>query len=298
MDRTIGFIGLGVMGKPMAMNLLKSGAALMVYSPSGASYPAFEKAGAETAKQIRELAGRDLIFLCLPNSAVVEEVLCGEDGLIRQMHEGQAVVDLSTITYASTVQIAKALEEQKIDFLDAPVSGMEKRAIDGTLTIMCGGREETFRRVRPYLDCMGTKVLYMGDHGSGQLTKLVNQLLYDINAAALAEILPLSVKMGLDSQKIGEVINSGTGRSYASEFFIPRDLERRFDEGYSLENAYKDLVSAAELGVREGIPLPVLAAATATYQTAMLRGFGKENKGAMIKVFEELLGVEFRKKET
>ena len=134
----------------------------------------------------------------------------------------------------------------------------------------------------------------MGGPGSGQLAKLVNQLLFDINAAALAEILPMSVKMGLDPEKVGEVVNSGTGRSYASEFFIPRMLENSFSAGYPMASAYKDLVSAAEIGSRHCIPMPVLNAAVATYQMALLRGDGDLDKGGMIRVFEDLLGVRYR----
>ena len=120
----------------------------------------------------------------------------------------------------------------------------------------------------------------MGPAGSGQLTKLINQLLFDINAAALGEILPMAVKMGLDPDLVGEVVNSGTGRSYASEFFMPRILRGHFCDGYPMAHAYKDLVSGAELGANHCIPMPVLAAATATYQTALLKGHGEKDKGA------------------
>ena len=205
------------------------------------------------------------------------------------------MVDTSTIAYGATLTIAQALERRGIAFLDAPVSGMEARARDATLTIMCGGKRETFDLVRPYLDCLGNNVLFMGGVGSGQLTKLINQLLFDINAAALAEILPMSLKMGLDPTKVAAVVNSGTGRSYASEFFLPRILEGAFDAGYPMKAAYKDLVSAAELSARLGIPLPVLAAATGTYQQALLKGYGDHDKGGMIRVFEDLLDVRFRK---
>jgi 3-hydroxyisobutyrate dehydrogenase-like beta-hydroxyacid dehydrogenase len=136
----------------------------------------------------------------------------------------------------------------------------------------------------------------MGRSGSGQLTKLINQLLFDMNVASLAEILPMSVKMGLDPYMVGEVVNSGTGKSYASDFFIPRILKNDFSEGYALKSAYKDLVSAAEISANLHVPLPVLGAATSTYQMALLKGYGEQNKGAMIRVFEELLGVEYRKK--
>jgi 3-hydroxyisobutyrate dehydrogenase-like beta-hydroxyacid dehydrogenase len=136
----------------------------------------------------------------------------------------------------------------------------------------------------------------MGAPGSGQLAKLINQLLFDINVAALAEVLPMATKLGLDCEKTGAIVNSGTGRSYASEFFIPRILAGDFSQGYPLGNAYKDLISAAELSVHEMIPLPVLQAATTTYQQALLAGLEKEDKGAMIKVYERLLGVTYRAK--
>ena len=208
-----------------------------------------------------------------------------------------AVVDLSTISYAATLEIGRAAAAKGIAFLDAPISGMEARAVDATLTVMCGGAPDTFDRVKPLLDLIGNKILHMGPTGSGQLTKLINQLLFDINAAALAEVLPMAVKMGLDPGLVGEVVNSGTGRSYASEFFIPRMLRGHFSDGYPMGHAYKDLVSGAELSANACVPLPVLAAATATYQTALLQGLGEQDKGAMVQVFERLLGVQFRSQE-
>ena len=156
---------------------------------------------------------------------------------------------------------------------------MEARAVEGTLTVMCGGEREVFDRARPWLDRIGSKILHMGPTGSGQLTKLINQLLFDINAAALGEILPMAAKMGLDPDLVAEVVNSGTGRSYASEFFIPRILQGHFADGYPMAHAYKDLVSGAGLGAELCIPMPVLAAATATYQAALLRGHGEKDKG-------------------
>jgi 3-hydroxyisobutyrate dehydrogenase-like beta-hydroxyacid dehydrogenase len=138
----------------------------------------------------------------------------------------------------------------------------------------------------------------MGVVGNGQLAKLINQLLFDINSAAIAEMLPIAAKMGLDCAKVGEIVNSGTGKSYASEFFIPQILDGKFDTGYPLDAAYKDLVSAAELGAKLRIPMPVLAASTASYQMALLKGYGALNKGGIIKVFEDLLGVEFRRSTT
>jgi 3-hydroxyisobutyrate dehydrogenase-like beta-hydroxyacid dehydrogenase len=290
----LGFVGLGQMGRAMASNLLKSGAALNVCDLDERHFAAFRALGAGTTRTCADLADADIVFLSLPGSAEVRSVLTGEQGLLSRLTPGRMVVDLSTITHSATVELGRAMAAQGVMFLDAPVSGMEARAIDGTLTVMCGGTPEAFARARPLLELIGNKILYMGPSGSGQLTKLVNQLLFDINAAALGEVLPMAIRMGLDPDLVGEVVNSGTGRSYASEFFIQRILRGHFADGYPLRHAYKDLVSAAELSANLCIPMPVLAAATATYQTALLRGHGAEDKGAMVRVFEELLGVEVR----
>lgn len=291
---SIAFIGLGTMGKYMALNLIKSGELIVVSDVVDKAFAEFTEKGVAATTAAAETAKADVIFLSLPNTEIVQNVI---GGLLPHLHEGQIIVDLSTIKYNATVELRKTLDEAGIEFLDAPVSGMESRAKDGTLTVMCGGKEEIFDKVKHYFDYIGNKVLYMGGSGAGQLTKLINQLLFDINAAALAEILPMSVKMGLDSEKIGQVVNSGTGRSYASEFFIPRVLKNSFHNGYPMRSAYKDLVSAAELGANLGIPMPVLAATTATYQQALLKGLGDNDKGGMIKVFEDQLGVQFREKE-
>ena len=283
------------MGKHIALNLTKSGSEIIVSDRNAEILASFRERGTETTSDARDLAKADIIFLCLPSSEVVQQVVLGERGLIGDLKKGQTVVDLSTITYKTTVEIAKALHDAGVGFVDAPISGMEARAADATLTVMCGGEQATFDAVEPFLSCIGNKILYMGPAGSGQLTKLINQLLFNINAAALAEILPMAVKMGLNPEKVGDVVNSGTGKSYASEFFIPRVLEGGFSAGYPMKNAYKDLVSGAEISASLCIPLPVLAAATSTYQMALLKGQGDRDKGAMVAVFEDLLGVKFRK---
>lgn len=290
----LGFVGLGQMGRPMAINLLKAGKPLLVHSEDTRVYPEMERAGATPVPRLRDIAQADVIFLCLPHAGVVHDVLFGRSGLAQDLRPGQRIVDTSTISYATTMDIAQRLAALGVDFLDAPVSGMEARAVEGTLTIMCGGERAVFDGVEPLLRCMGNQILHMGAAGSGQLTKLVNQLLFDINCAALAEILPMAVKMGLDADQVGAVINSSTGRSYASEFFVPRILKEDFSSGYPMKAAYKDLVSAAEIGARLCIPMPVLAAATVTYQTALLQGHGEKDKGAMLLPFEQLLGVKFR----
>jgi 3-hydroxyisobutyrate dehydrogenase-like beta-hydroxyacid dehydrogenase len=292
----LGFMGLGQMGKPIALNLLKGdGADLVVLARRDEHLAEFRARGARATKAPGDLAGADILFLCLPDGSVVRDVLFGGSApLAGKLRRGSAVVDLSTTTYGDAVEIGRRLDGRGVAFLDAPISGMEARAIEGTLTVMCGGARGAFDSVRPYLDRIGSKILFMGPAGSGQLTKLINQLLFDINAAALGEILPMAAKMGLDPDLVGEVVNSGTGRSYASEFFIPRILAGRFSDGYPMAKAYKDLVSGAGVSAERGIPMTVLAAATATYQTALLRGHGDKDKGGMVRVFEELLGTEFR----
>src|SRR6185503_11152666 len=287
----IAFVGLGQMGYPMAINMLKSGARVTVSSASGKRHAEMEAKGARATTDPAEISRAGIVFLSLPGTDEVWEILFGKRGIAPLMKKGQIVVDTSTIDYSATLEMAAALEEKGIGFLDAPVSGMEARAIEGTLTAMCGGKAETLEAVRPYLACVSNSILHMGDAGCGQLSKLINQLLFDINCAAIAEILPMAVKLGIDPTKIGKIVNSGTGKSYASEFFIPRILKNHFSDGYPLKHAYKDLVSGATLGASMSVPMPVLAAATATYQMALLKGHGKLDKGAMIKVYEELLGV-------
>jgi 3-hydroxyisobutyrate dehydrogenase-like beta-hydroxyacid dehydrogenase len=194
-----------------------------------------------------------------------------------------------------TTELAARLADRGVRFADAPVTGTDLRAREATLTIMFGGPPDLLETVRPALEAMGERIVHMGAAGSGQLAKLVNQLLYNTNLAALAEVLPMAVKLGLDPEKIGQVINTGTGRSFASEAFIPHILEDDFTHAYSLENAYKDMAGGLGISAAHRIPLPVVQAATATYQTALRSGLGDEDKGAMIKPFERLLGVRFRK---
>lgn len=175
---------------------------------------------------------------------------------------------------------------------------MQKRAEDGTLTMMVGGDEAVLEPHRKALTAMASKIIHVGPTGAGQLAKLINQLLFDINMAALAEILPISTKLGLAPEQMAEIVNSGTGRSYASSFFVPNILQGVFDQGYPMNAAYKDLIAGAELTATHGFPAPVLAAATATYQQALAEGLGDQDKGAMIKVFERLTGAQFRAKGT
>jgi 3-hydroxyisobutyrate dehydrogenase-like beta-hydroxyacid dehydrogenase len=291
----IGFVGLGQMGKWMALNLVKAGFPVTVFDIDPGAVSVLVGQGAASAGSPEELARQaGWIFLSLPNTAVVESVLFGERGIVCGAGPGAVVVDLGTTSYLPTLDLARRLEEHGLRFADAPVSGMDTRAREGTLTIMFGGDEALFRQLSPALNAMGDPVIHMGAVGNGQLAKLVNNLLYNTSCAAIAEILPMAVKLGLDPEKVCRVITTGSGRSFGAEFFTPLILQGRFEVGYPLKDAYKDMVSAAEISVERKIPLPLVHAVTTTYQMALAEGYGHLGKGAMIRVFERLVGVEFR----
>ena len=292
-----GFIGLGAMGKWMALNMLKAGFPVRIYDINPAAIPFLTALGAEAAESPADVAGHvDWLFLSLPDTEVVEKSIFGEKGVAEGAKPGLVLVDLSTIGYIPTLEINRKLKERGILFADAPVSGMEARAKEAKITVMFGGDESLFETVRPVLEVIGNQIVYMGEVGSGQLTKLINQLLFNISCAGLAEVLPMAVKLGLDPEKVAQVVTTGTGRSFAADFFIPLTLENRFDEGYPVKSAYKDLISAAEISAHKGIPLPVVNAAAVTFQMAMAEGFGDLSKGGLIRLFEKMLKTEFRKK--
>lgn len=295
MRETVGFIGLGAMGKGMALNVLKGGYPLRVYDIRQQPVDELVANGAQAAESIRDLGGRcTWIVLVLPDTSVVESVLFGPDGLKPALGSGHIVIDCGTTHPVSTRQTASVFRKGGIGFLDAPVSGMKSRAEAGTLTMMVGGEKAVYRKVHPLLKTMGERIVYMGPSGNGQLTKMANNILLNISCAAMAEILPAAVKMGLDPEKICSVISAGTGQSYGFDFFSRLVLRRNFERGYPMQKAYKDMEAIAEIAARHQIPLPVTSAALQTYRMALDQGLGNENKGAMIKVWETAMGVEVR----
>ncbi|MCE5261933.1 MAG: NAD(P)-dependent oxidoreductase [Deltaproteobacteria bacterium] len=292
-----GFIGLGAMGKWMALNMLKAGFAMRVYDIDPAPVQFLVSQGAVAATSPADVAGQvDWIFLSLPDTDVVEAVIFGEAGIVEGARPGLILIDLSTISYLPTLEINRRLQEKGLRFADAPVSGMEARAKEAQITVMFGGDEGLFRTMKPALAAIGDQIVHMGPVGSGQLAKLVNNLLFNISCAGLAEVLPMAARLGLDPEKVAQVVTTGTGRSFAADFFIPRTLENDFAEGYPIRKAYKDLISAAEIASHRAIPLPVVNAATVTFQMALAGGFGDLGKGGLIRVFEKMCGTEFRKK--
>jgi 3-hydroxyisobutyrate dehydrogenase-like beta-hydroxyacid dehydrogenase len=296
MKPEIGFVGLGTMGRWMALNLVKAGFPLKFFARRKEVIDQMTSQGGKPLPSLKDLAKESTwIVFCLPNTETVEEVLLGKDGMAAILKASQVIIDCGTIHPLSTRKIAAALKSRRIPFLDAPVSGMESRAKDGTLTIMVGGEEAVFQQVRPALEAMGNKIIYAGPSGNGQMMKMINNVMFDIHCAALAELLALAVKMGLDPEQVCTVLRSGTGQCFAIDNFGPLILDGNFGPGYPMAEAYKDMVHAVEISSAQSIPLPVTAASMVTYQMALDQGLGRENKGAMVKVWERVLGVQVRK---
>ena len=288
------FIGLGTMGMGMARNLTRGGQTCLICSGKEEKLTWFRERNVPVSTRLEDAATCDCIFMCLPDGKVVREMV---DRLLPDLKPGQILVDCSTIGYLEAKELGEWLAEQGIAFLDAPISGHKMRADDGTLTIMCGGREEDFLRVKPYFDLMGTTVLHMGEWGCGQLTKMVNNCAMDICTASFCELMPVGVKMGLNPEKLGQVLTTASGSSDASKKLIPEILKGNFDFGFSLSRAYKDMAGMAELCTKYQIPLPTLNGTMQTYQLALQRGDGDLYKGAMIRFYEEMLGVECRSED-
>lgn len=282
----ISFVGLGDMGLGMAQNLEKKGCDLLVSNRSGRHFELFKNSTLE----YKEVAKNDVIVLCLPNSEAVEKYVYE---IFPYLHKGQIVIDCSTISYETTLKISSKLEKSEIEFLDAPISGQHEKAVNGTLTFMVGGKEDIYNKVLPIFNMMGTHIIYMGKTGNGQLTKMINNSLYDINCVAFSEMMTFAQKLGLEPERISSVVNSSTGSSYASNFFLPKILENDF-KGFSLNKAHKDLIHAEEAAKSNNIKIPLLLLAKSIYEDAMKKN-GNENKGSIIKFYEDKLGIKFRK---
>ena len=222
-------------------------------------------------------------------------MLFGKNGVVAGARKGLAVVDTSTIYCSHATAFRERLAGHDITYSDCPISGMPFRAENGTLTMMFGGSDEEFRRTRPYLDAMGEFIVHCGECGSGQMMKAFNNVIYDVNIAAICEILPLAIKAGLKPDTLERVFTSASSRSFASEYFLPRLLERRFDSDFAMGAAYKDIVNVQEIATALHASTPVMNAMTAVYQQAMAMGWADEPKSAMIKVYEQVLGTEARR---
>lgn len=292
----VGFIGLGSMGSGMACNLMKEGFPLLVCDTNGEALDRIARCGARTAESLTRVGGMcERIVLMLPDTRVVEAVLFGDKGLKPQLKAGHIIIDCGTTHPDFTREASRILGDLGVHFLDAPVSGMSSGAADGTLTLMVGGDRGAFCSVEPLLNAIGSSICYMGGSGNGQLAKMVNNTLFNISCAAMAELLPLAVRLGLDAEKMCEAVMNGSGQSYGFDTFAPLVLERNFGPGYPMASARKDMDAITGILEEEGMKLPVVAAAAGTFRAALDQGMGNLNKGAMTRVWEAVLGVKVQK---
>ncbi|MFT5450252.1 MAG: 3-hydroxyisobutyrate dehydrogenase-like beta-hydroxyacid dehydrogenase [Gammaproteobacteria bacterium] len=291
-----GFIGLGAMGAGMAANLLRANVSLVVFDPNPTAVAKLTASGAESAATAAEVASRvERLFLCLPFAPEVREVLFADNGVIHGMHKNLHIVDCTTLVHSDALAIAQQSTEHGLLYNDCPISGGPGRAADGSLSIMFGGEQAQFDSVRVLLGHMGEDIIHCGALGSGQLMKAINNVIYDINIAALCELLPLAIKAGLDANTVASIVTSASSRSFASDMFVPKIMDRKFEGDFPMQSAWKDIVNVQEIAVRYGAMTPVTNAMTAVYQSAMAQGHGAEPKSAMIKIYEKVLGVEVQR---
>lgn len=295
----IGFIGLGIMGKPMAMNLVKAGHELVVYNRSaGATAELVATGKAVAAASPAEVAAQvEMVITMLPNSPDVRAVMLGEGGVLAGAQPGLLVVDMSSIDPTVAQQIGSALAERGVHFLDAPVSGGEPKAIEGTLSIMVGGSEADFARAEPVLRCVGASAVRCGDVGAGNVTKLANQIIVALNIAAMSEALVLATKAGVDPELVYKAIRGGLAGSTVLDAKAPLALARKFNPGFRIKLHMKDLANAIAAGHEVGAPLPLTAQIMETMQALKVDGMGELDHGAIIRYYEKLAQVEVKRAE-
>ena len=255
----IGFIGLGIMGRPMAKNLIAAGYALSVYDKF-APTDDLAALGATVAASNKDVAAQsDVIITMLPNSPHVKEAVLGKDGVLDGAKPGTILVDMSSIAPAAAQEICAACNEKGVVMIDAPVSGGEPKAIDGTLAIMVGGDAKAFETVKPVLDKMGASVVLVGDIGAGNVTKLANQIVVALNIAAVSEAFVLATKAGVDPELVFNAIRGGLAGSTVMEAKAPMIMAGNFKPGFKIDLHIKDLANAIETGHDVGVPLPLTA---------------------------------------
>lgn len=287
----VGFVGLGNMGEPMCWQLLGGGYAVWVYDTDPEAVGRFGETSARSASSLQELATETgVIFLSLPGSEVVDEVVLGEEGLIRSLSSGQTVIDLSSSKPIRTQALAEKLGARGVRMLDAPVSGGVLRAKEGTLAIMVGGEEEVYEEHRRLLGCFGEKIFYMGGHGAGHLAKALNNLLSATTLVSASEAVLLGIEGGLNPETFIDVVNVSTGRSNSTETKFPNYiLNRSFDAGFSTEFYNKDVSTALETAAEYGFPMTVGSAVGSIWEEAVEEGYGPKDHTEIYAFLEEFL---------
>ncbi len=293
----IGFIGLGIMGRPMAKNLIKAGYSLTVYDKY-AKADDLVALGAMAGISNRDVASQsDVIITMLPNSPHVKEAILGPEGVLEGAKEGVIVVDMSSIAPAASQEVCAELAKKGIAMLDAPVSGGEPKAIDGTLAIMVGGDTEIFATVRPILEKLGTSVTLVGPIGAGNVTKLANQIIVALNIAAVSEALVLATKAGMDPESVFNAIKGGLAGSTVMNAKVPMMLDGNFKPGFRIELHIKDLTNALDTAHALGVPVPLTAGVMEILQGLKTDGEGASDHSAILRHYEKLAKIEVRKRE-
>lgn len=292
----VGFIGLGIMGKPMSKNLIKAGYSLIVNDVNKAAVAELVALGAESAENAREVAARsDVVITMLPNSPHVKQVVLGPNGVIEAARPGLVVIDMSSIAPLASKEVAAKLAEKGVEMLDAPVSGGEPKAIDGTLSIMVGGKKEIFDQYLPLLQKMGTSVVLCGDIGAGNMTKLANQIIVALNIAGLSEAMVLAAKSGVDPEIVFKAIRGGLAGSTVMEAKAPMILAGNFKPGFRIELHIKDLANAIETGHEVGVPLPLTAQVMEMMQALKVDGKAGNDHSGLVQYYEKIAQFEARR---
>jgi 2-hydroxy-3-oxopropionate reductase len=293
----IGFIGLGIMGKPMAKNLLKAGFPLVVHNRSRGKVDELVKDGAAAATSARETAANaDVVITMLPNSPDVELVALGPDGIKEGAKQGQLFIDMSTINPIVSQKVAKELAGSGVVMVDAPVSGGEKGAIDGTLSIMAGGEPQDFERALPIFNALGKTITHMGPLGAGGFTKLANQIIVAINLTAIGEALVFGTKAGVDPQKMIRALGGGLAGSKCLDQKSEKILNGDFAPGFKIDLHAKDLSLIQEAARSVGVPIPTAALVEQFFAALRVQGRGGFDHSGVITLFEDLAGVQVRRK--
>jgi 2-hydroxy-3-oxopropionate reductase len=287
----IGFIGLGIMGKPMAKNLLKAGYELVVYDIVAQPVEEVVKAGAKAGSSPKDVAAKsDLIITMLPNSPEVKEAVLGKNGVIEGAKPGTILVDMSSIAPLATKEVEAALVKKGVEMLDGPVSGGEPKAIDGSLAIMVGGKAELFEKVKPVLLKMGASAVLCGEIGSGNVTKLANQIIVALNIAAMSEAFVLAAKAGVDPGRVFDAIKGGLAGSTVLNAKAPMVCKGNYKPGFRIELHIKDLQNALDTAHAIGVPVPLTGTMMEIMQALRVDGKQKDDHGGIIQFYEKLAG--------
>ena len=290
-----GFIGLGIMGRPMAKNLLKAGKELLVSDLNKEAVADAVNAGAQEATYAEIGAQCDRIIIMVPSGAISKYILFGENGVASTIKEGAIVCDMSSVTPVESKECYDGLKAKGVGFLDAPVSGGEPGAVNGTLAIMAGGDAEDFEAMQEYFDILGSSALLIGESGSGSVTKLANQVIVNNTIAVVSEAFVLAAKAGADPKKVYEAIRGGLAGSAVLDAKIPMIIERNFKPGGPIRINHKDIKNVVNTAHSIDVPIPYTAQLYEILQTLKIHGHMEDDHGGIVQYFEKLAGIEVKK---